>query len=62
MNLNKASVAVALPLSSRRAGLPDRRWQRPTTGTTATGDSRGRIKTVFTKRSHRKRKRSTTPS
>ena len=62
MNLNKASVAVALAAFLAAGGIAGRRWQRPTTGTTATGDSRGRIKTVFTRRSHRKRKRSTTPS
>lgn len=59
MSLNKASIAVALAAFLAVGGIAGRRWQRPTT---VTGDSRGRIRTAFTRRSRRKRKHSTMPS
>lgn len=62
MSLNKASIAVALAAFLAVGGIAGQALAAPTTVTTATGDSRGRIRTAFTRRSRRKRKRSTMPS
>ena len=62
MNLNKASVAVALAAFLAAGGIAGQALAAPHDGTTVTGDSRGRIRTAFTRRSRRKRKRSTMPS